>query len=102
MNIGFKEINYLFNTLDLSDFKCISEEPYKIYMYLQNDYSIQNKLLDSLYNHVLYGDMIIKVEYRKHYYNNPSYKRNSRPRPLADIYKIPLIVLEDTEGIEIP
>lgn len=102
LNIGFKEINYLFNTLDLSDFKCISEEPYKIYMYLQNDYSIQNKLLDSLYNHVLYGDMIIKVEYRKHYYNNPYYKRNSRPRPLADIYKIPLIVLEDTEGIEIP
>lgn len=35
--VDFKGINHSFRQLNMADFRCISEEPYKIYMYSKND-----------------------------------------------------------------
>lgn len=35
--VDFKGINHSFRQLNMADFRCISEEPYKIYMYSKSD-----------------------------------------------------------------
>lgn len=88
--VDFKGINHSFRQLNMADFRCISEEPYKIYMYSKNDSDTKkNSVFQKLTNHILFGDML--VEYNYFMYDE-----------LMRITDVPLILLEKTQDIDVP
>ena len=62
-------VSHCFKKLNLDDFICISEKPYKIFMYSKNIDDLKENDLSPLANHILYGDMVVKV-IGSDYYNN--------------------------------
>lgn len=97
------KFSHCFKKLNLDDFICISEKPYKIFMYSKNIDDLKENDLSSLANHILYGDMLVKV-IDSHYFNNNSYWIHSGKalKSLVNIRNLPLIILEKTQGIEVP
>ena len=59
--------SHCFKKINLDDFICISEKPYKIFMYSKNIDNLKENDLNSLANHILYGDMLVKVIYNDYY-----------------------------------
>lgn len=94
--------SHCFKKLNLDDFICISEKPYKIFMYAKNIDDLKENDLSPLANHILYGDMVVKV-IDSDYYSN-SYWIHSRKvlKSLVNIRNLPLIILEKTQGTDIP
>lgn len=85
--VDFKGINHSFRQLNMADFRCISEEPYKIYMYSKSDSDTKkNSVFHKLANHILFGDMLVEYSY-------------SPADQLMKITDVPLIILEKTHYI---
>lgn len=88
--VDFKDINHSFKQLHMADFRCISEEPYKIYMYSKNESETKkNSSVRRLTDHILYGDMLVKYNYFMY-------------DELMRIADVPLILLEKTQDIDVP
>lgn len=88
--VDFKGINHSFRQLNMADFRCISEEPYKIYMYSKSDSDTKkNSVFHKLANHILFGDMLVEYSY-------------SPADQLMKITDVPLIILEKTHYIGVP
>lgn len=94
--------SHCFKKINLDDFICISEKPYKIFMYSKNIDNLKENDLNSLANHILYGDMLVKVIYNDYY--DDSYWIHSKKslKSLVKIRNLPLIILEKTQGVDIP
>ncbi|WP_247917316.1 SIR2 family protein [Streptococcus oralis] len=94
--------SHCFKKINLDDFICISEKPYKIFMYSKNIDDLKENDLSSLANHILYGDMLVKVIDNDYF--NESYWIHSKKslKSLVKIRNLPLIILEKTKGIDIP
>lgn len=92
-----------FKRINLADFICILEKPYKILMYSNGVDDSTEGDLKELSNYALYGDMLVEVNYRTNYYRygHWSYWERSQ-KPLVDISILPLIILDKTQDIEIP
>ena len=95
--------SHRFKKINLDDFICILEKPYKILMYSNDVNNSTEGDLKYLSNYALYGDMLVKVNYRTNYfsYDGWSYWNRSQ-KPLVDISRLPLIILDKTQDIEIP
>jgi hypothetical protein len=95
-------VSHCFKKLNLDDFICISEKPYKIFMYSKNIDDLKENDLSPLANHILYGDMVVKV-IGSDYYNNRYWIHSRKAlKSLVNIRNLPLMILEKTQGIDIP
>ena len=95
--------SHRFKKINLDDFICILEKPYKILMYSSDVDDSTEGNLKELSNYALYGDMLVEVNYRTNYYRYASWSYCDRSqKPLVDISKLPLIILDKTKDIEIP
>ena len=95
-------VSHCFKKLNLDDFICISEKPYKIFMYSKNIDDLKENDLSPLANHILYGDMVVKV-IGSDYYNNRYWIHSIKAlKSLVNIRNLPLMILEKTQGIDIP
>jgi len=103
--VTMNETNFYhrFKKINLADFICILEKPYKIFMYSNGVDDSTEGDLKELSNYALYGDMLVEVNYRTNYYRYGQWSYWDRSqKPLVDISRLPLIILDKTQDIEIP
>ena len=103
--VTINETNFYhrFKKINLADFICILEKPYKIFMYSNGVDDSTEGDLKELSNYALYGDMLVEVNYRTNYYRYGQWSYWDRSqKPLVDISRLPLIILDKTQDIEIP